>query len=69
VTTNSAVFRDVTPCGLVRTNVSDERVSSIFRMEKIRELGIALTVSRRLGHKLDEKGEHWNGVKTLIHWK
>jgi hypothetical protein len=35
VTMKNAVFWDVAPCGLVKTDVSGERVASIFRVEQI----------------------------------
>jgi hypothetical protein len=34
---NNAVFWDVAPMDLVRTDLSEERVASIFMVEKIRE--------------------------------
>jgi hypothetical protein len=39
VTTKNTVFWD----RLVRTNVSDERFAPIFRVEKLRKLGIVLS--------------------------
>jgi hypothetical protein len=39
--------------GLVRTDVSEERIVSIFRMERIHELGSALAVTIRLNHTED----------------
>jgi hypothetical protein len=38
----NAVFRDVT---LVRTDVSEERISSVMREERINELGTMLAVT------------------------
>jgi hypothetical protein len=35
----NAVFSDVTPCALLRTDVSEERIASIIRVERISELG------------------------------
>jgi hypothetical protein len=32
---------DVTPCGLVRTDVSEERIAPNIRVERISELGTA----------------------------
>jgi hypothetical protein len=40
----NAVFWDVTPCGFLRTDVSEERIASIIRVERISELGTALAV-------------------------
>jgi hypothetical protein len=31
----NAVFRDVAPCGLAKTDVSEVIVSSVFRIEEI----------------------------------
>jgi hypothetical protein len=39
MTTKNVVFWDVAECGLVRTDVSEERIASIFRVAIIRELG------------------------------
>jgi hypothetical protein len=43
VTMKNVVFCDVTLVGLFRTDVSEERVGYIFKVERIRELLIALT--------------------------
>jgi hypothetical protein len=45
----NGVFWDVTPCGSVRTDVSEELRASIIRMARIGELGttLALTSNRR----------------------
>jgi hypothetical protein len=48
VTVKNAVFWDVTPGALVRTNVSWERIASIIRVERIGELGITLAVTTML---------------------
>jgi hypothetical protein len=34
VTTKNAIFWDVTPCGLVRTDVSEEHITSIIRVQQ-----------------------------------
>jgi hypothetical protein len=34
VTMKTAVFWDVTPCGSLRTNVSEERIASIIRVKR-----------------------------------
>jgi hypothetical protein len=39
------VFCDVTPCGLVRTDVLEELIASISRVERISELGTMLGVT------------------------
>jgi hypothetical protein len=39
------VFWDVTPCGSWKIDVSEERIASIIRVERIGELGITLVVS------------------------
>jgi hypothetical protein len=41
----NGVFWDVTPCGLVRTDVSEELSASIIRMTRIGELGTTLAVT------------------------
>jgi hypothetical protein len=41
----NAVFRDVAPCGFVRSGISDGSVSSIFRTETIRDREAALAFS------------------------
>jgi hypothetical protein len=41
----NAVFLDVTLCGLVRTDVSDERIASIIRVERISELETSAAVT------------------------
>jgi hypothetical protein len=58
----SDVWRRV---GLVRTDVLGNRVASIFRMERILEVGTTVTVTSRLlhsvkKHELYGKGR-WNG--------
>jgi hypothetical protein len=35
----NGVFWDVTPCGFVRTDVSDELSASIIRVTRVGELG------------------------------
>jgi hypothetical protein len=42
---NNAVFWDVTPVALVRTDVSEERIASIIRMTRIGELRTTLAVT------------------------
>jgi hypothetical protein len=39
------VFWDVTPCGFVRTDVSEELIASIIRVTGIGELGTTLAVT------------------------
>jgi hypothetical protein len=41
------IFWDVTPCGLVRTEVSEELSASIIRVTRIDELG---ALAARYGH-------------------
>jgi hypothetical protein len=41
----NAVFWDVTPLALVRTDVSEERIASIIRVTRIGELGTTLAVT------------------------
>jgi hypothetical protein len=41
----NAIFWDVTPCGLVRTEVSEDRITSIIRVTKIGKLGTMLAVT------------------------
>jgi hypothetical protein len=45
----NAVFWEVTPCGSVRTDVSEQRTASIIRVTRIGELGkkLALSSNRR----------------------
>jgi hypothetical protein len=38
VTVKNAVFWDVTPCGSVRTDVSEERIACIIRVENSKVL-------------------------------
>jgi hypothetical protein len=38
-------FLDVTPCALVRIDVSEERIASIIRVTKTNELGTTLPVT------------------------
>jgi hypothetical protein len=45
MTVKNAVFWNVESCGLVITDVSEERVASIFMVERITELETALAVS------------------------
>jgi hypothetical protein len=40
----NAVFWDVTPCGSVRTDVSEETSDSIIRVKRIGELGKILFI-------------------------
>jgi hypothetical protein len=40
-----AAFWKVELCGFVKTDISEELIASIFRMERIRELETALAVS------------------------
>jgi hypothetical protein len=42
----NGVFWDVTPCGIVRTDVSEEVSASIIRVTRIGEVGITLVVTR-----------------------
>jgi hypothetical protein len=42
----NAVFWDVTPCGLVGTDVAEEHMASIIRVKRISELGTTLAVTR-----------------------
>jgi hypothetical protein len=41
----NAVFWDVTPCALVRADVSEEHIASIFWVRIISELGTTLAVT------------------------
>jgi hypothetical protein len=45
VTIKSGVFWDVTPCDLVRTDVSEELSASFIRVKRIGELGTTLAVT------------------------
>jgi hypothetical protein len=46
VTVKNAVFWDVTQCGFVRTDVSEERIAAIIRVTRIGQLGtLAVTIS------------------------
>jgi hypothetical protein len=45
VTIKNGVFWDVTPCALVRTDVSEELSASIIRVTRIDELGTTLAVT------------------------
>jgi hypothetical protein len=45
VTMKNAVFWDVTQCGFVRTDVSEERIASIIRATRIGEHGTTLAVN------------------------
>jgi hypothetical protein len=45
ITLENAVFRDVTPCASSRTDVSEEDIASIIRVERINELGKTLAVT------------------------
>jgi hypothetical protein len=45
VTVKNAVFWDVTLWGFVRTDVSEERIASIIRVERISEIGTKLAVT------------------------
>jgi hypothetical protein len=45
VTMKNGVFWDVTPCGFVRTDVSEELSVSFIRVTRIRELGTTLAVT------------------------
>jgi hypothetical protein len=49
VTMKNGVFWDVTPCGSVRTDVSEELSASFIRVTGIGELGtpLAVTSNRR----------------------
>jgi hypothetical protein len=53
VTVKNAVFWDVTPCGSIRTDVSEELTAPIMRMTRIGELetALALTSNRRMLRK------------------
>jgi hypothetical protein len=48
-TKKNGVFWDVTPCGFVRTDVSEELIASFIRVTKIGELRtmLAVTSNRR----------------------
>jgi hypothetical protein len=48
VTMKNAVTRDVAQCDLVTTDVSEERVASVFRVEKILEREMYSTFANRL---------------------
>jgi hypothetical protein len=41
----NAVFWDFTPCGFVRTDISEELSASIIRVTRIGELGTTLAVT------------------------
>jgi hypothetical protein len=41
---NNYIFWDVVQCDLVRTEVQQECAASIFRVERISELGTALAI-------------------------
>jgi hypothetical protein len=41
----NAVFWDVTLCGFVRTEVSEEHTASIIGVDRIRELGTTLPIT------------------------
>jgi hypothetical protein len=43
----NAVFWDVTPCGFMRTNVSEEHIDSIIRVTRIGKLGMLAVTSNR----------------------
>jgi hypothetical protein len=58
----TAIFWDV---GLVRTDVSEDRVSSIFRVERIRELGM-LAVTSRLNRSVKEQMQVACSSQTLV---
>jgi hypothetical protein len=45
MTKKNAVFWDVTPCGLVTSHVSEERIISIIRVTIFGELGTTLAVT------------------------
>jgi hypothetical protein len=47
VTMKNGVFWDVTPCGSVRTDVSEELSSFIIRLSRIGELGTLAVTSNR----------------------
>jgi hypothetical protein len=52
VTMKNGVLWDVTPCGLVRADVSEEPSASIIRVTRICELGTTLAVtSNQRTHK------------------
>jgi hypothetical protein len=42
VTMKNALFWDVKPCDLVRTDVSEERITFFNRVKRISELGTSL---------------------------
>jgi hypothetical protein len=44
----NAAFWDIMPCAFVRTDVSEERISSIIRAKRISELGGALAITNIL---------------------
>jgi hypothetical protein len=45
VTVKNGVFRDVTPCGFVRTDVLKELSASIIKVTRIGELGTTLAIT------------------------
>jgi hypothetical protein len=47
VTTKNAIFWDVTPCGSVRFDVSEELSASIIGVTRISELGTLAIISKR----------------------
>jgi hypothetical protein len=49
----NAIFWDVTPCGSCKTDISEERITSIFRENRTIKLGAALTVTSNVPLK------HW----------
>jgi hypothetical protein len=61
----SAVFWDVTPCGSLRTDVSEEHIASIISVESISELGTTLAVSsnRTTLRRTIENGSNSMGYK------
>jgi hypothetical protein len=64
----NAVFWDVTPCALVRTDVSEELSVSFIRVTKIGELGTALAVTsnRRKLRRNTETSVHTRATQRNI---
>jgi hypothetical protein len=50
--------------GLVKADVSEERVTYVFKVERIRELG-TLAVSRRLDHTV-KNGGMWDSLQETF---
>jgi hypothetical protein len=50
----NGVFWAVAPVGLIRTDVSDERVASIYTVERISYLGTTLAKIGKLNHTTEK---------------